>query len=338
MTIAGTYNFIYTSSGCVDTVAVTVQACSGCTKPNAGNDQSICAPMATATLTGFSPAGGTWAAQTGNPATATVTNAGAVSGMTASGTYKFIYSVVAGGQTCTDTVAIIRNAKPVVGNDTICSPATTASVTRSPAGGTWVADASNPATATITAAGAVSGLTANGTYKFIYTLNGCKDTATVVRNAKPNAGADKSLACADPVAGTLQTTTTLTGFTPAGGTWAAQSGNPATATVTNAGAVSGMTIAGTYNFIYTSSGCVDTVAVTVQACSGCTKPNAGNDITLTCPPSGITPTTATLTPVTASGTWAAQTGNPASASLTGNNVTGLTVAGTYKFIYSVVAG
>ncbi len=290
MTVAGTYKFIYTLNTCSDTVAVTVEPCSGCVKPNAGNDQSICAPATTATLTGFAPAGGTWAAQTGNPATAAVTNAGAVTGMTANGTYKFIYSVVAGGQTCTDTVQIIRNEKPTVGDASICAPATTASVTRTPAGGTWVAEAANPAAATITAAGAVSGLTANGTYKFIYTLNGCSDTATVVRNAKPNAGADKSLACADPVAGTLQTTTTLTGFSPAGGSWAAQTGNPATAAVTNAGAVTGMTVAGTYKFIYTLNTCSDTVAVTVEPCSGCVKPNAGNDQNI-CAPT----TTATLT-------------------------------------------
>ncbi len=335
MTVAGTYKFIYTLNTCSDTVAVTVEPCSGCVKPNAGNDQSICAPATTATLTGFAPAGGTWAAQTGNPATAAVTNAGAVTGMTANGTYKFIYSVVAGGQTCSDTVQITRNEKPTVGDASICAPATTASVTRTPAGGTWVADAANPAAATISAAGAVSGLTANGTYKFIYTLNGCSDTATVVRNAKPNAGADKSLACADPVAGTLQTTTTLTGFSPAGGSWAAQTGNPATAAVTNAGAVTGMTVAGTYKFIYTLNTCSDTVAVTVEPCSGCVKPNAGNDQSI-CAPA----TTATLTGFApAGGTWAAQTGNPATAAVTNAGaVTGMTANGTYKFIYSITQG
>ena len=155
-------------------------------------------------------------------------------------------------------------------------------------------------------------MSANGTYRFIYTLNGCADTVAVVRNPKPNAGQDKSLACADPVAGTLQTTTTLTGFTPAGGTWSAQSGNPASATVTNAGAVAGMTASGTYKFIYTLNGCADTVAVTVQSCVGCTKPDAGSDQSI-CEPMA----TASLTGFTpAGGTWSVQTGNPAAVSYT----------------------
>ncbi len=70
----------------------------------------------------------------------------------------------------------------------------------------------------------------------------------------------------------------------------------------------------------------------------CVKPNAGSDITLTCPTTGIAPTTVTLAPVTTSGAWVAQTGNPAVTTVTGNNVTGLTLAGTYKFIYSVTGG
>ncbi len=199
--------------------------------------------------------------------------------MSANGTYRFVYSVTSGGQTCTDTAAVIRTAKPNAGPDqSICEPTTATTLSGfSPAGGIWSAQPGNPAGATVTANGAVSGMSANGTYRFIYSLNGCADTVAVVRNAKPNAGLDKSLACADPIQGTLQTTTTLTGFSPAGGTWIAQSGNPASATVTNAGAVSGMSVAGSYKFIYALNSCADTVMVTVQACQGCTKPDAGND-------------------------------------------------------------
>ncbi len=190
MTASGTYRFIYALNGCVDTVAVTVQSCVGCTKPDAGSDQSICEPMMATTLTGFTPAGGTWSVQPGNPAAATVTNAGAVTGMTANGTYRFIYTIVQGGQTCTDTVAVVRKPKPVVGNAEICEPATTTSVTLNLTGGSWIADGANPASATITPNGQVSGLTANGTYRFIYTLNGCSDTSIVIRKPKPVAGPD----------------------------------------------------------------------------------------------------------------------------------------------------
>ncbi|SFP90453.1 conserved repeat domain-containing protein, partial [Pseudarcicella hirudinis] len=183
-----------------------------CVKPVAGTDQNICSPATTASLTGFSPAGGTWSAQTGNPAAAIVTNAGAVSGMSAVGTYKFIYSL----NGCSDTVSVIIKPKPVAGADqSICAPATTASLTGfSPAGGTWSAQTGNPASATVTNAGAVSGMSAAGTYKFIYTLNGCSDTVSVIIKPKPVAGADQSLACANASTNTLQTTTSLTGFSP----------------------------------------------------------------------------------------------------------------------------
>ncbi len=338
MSIAGTYQFIYSLNGCSDTVAVTVQPCAGCVNPNAGADQSICAPTTTATLTGFTPAGGTWVAQAGNPSAATVTNAGAVSGLTAVGTYRFIYSVTSGGQTCTDTVSVIRTAKPVAGTDqSICAPATTATLTGfSPAGGTWAAQTGNPSVATVTNAGAVSGLTTIGTYRFIYTVAGCTDTVSVIRNAKPIAGADQNLACINPVTNTLATTTTLTG-TPAGGTWAQLGNMPAVATVTNAGAVSGMSIAGTYQFIYTTvAGCSDTVAVTVQPCVGCVKPNAGTNAAICLPT-----TTAKLTAVTTGGTWApiGSPANPAAATIDANgNISGMTAAGTYRFVYSITGG
>ncbi len=183
-------------------------------------------------------------------------------------------------------------------------------------------------------------MTAVGTYRFVYSVTSggqtCTDTASVVRNAKPVAGPDQTLACANPTTNTLTTSTTLTGFSPSGGTWLAQSGNPASATVTNAGAVSGMTVAGTYRFIYTVSGCTDTVSVVVQPCQGCVKPNAGPDVSICAPL-----TTAKLTAVTAGGTWSpiASPANPSAASIDASgNVSGMTAVGTYRFVYSVTSG
>ncbi|WP_162794047.1 SdrD B-like domain-containing protein [Runella rosea] len=318
MSMAGTYQFIYTLNDCSDTVSVTVSPCQGCVKPNAGNDQSICSPTTTATLTAIT-SGGTWSAQSGNPVSATITNAGAVAGMTVDGTYRFIYSVTSGGETCTDTVSVVRNPKPDAGaNQNICAPATTATLTAITAGGTWTAQAGNPAAATVTSAGAVSGMSANGTYKFIYTLNGCTDTVSVIRNPKPDAGANQNI-CAPA------TTATLTAIT-AGGTWTAQAGNPAAATVTSAGAVSGMSANGTYNFIYTLNGCTDTVSVVRNP-----KPNAGANQNI-CAPA----TTVTLTAITAGGTWTAQAGNPAAATVTSAGaVSGMTANGTYNFVYTL---
>ncbi len=76
-----------------------------CNQPDAGENQTICAPTTTTVLTGFSPAGGIWSAIVGNPAAATVNNSGVVTGMTADGTYQFIYTLPGG---CADTVTIVR--------------------------------------------------------------------------------------------------------------------------------------------------------------------------------------------------------------------------------------
>ncbi len=118
MVVAGTYQFVYTLNGCTDTVSVVVQPCQGCVKPNAGPDAAICAPATTAKLTAVT-AGGTWSpiGSPANPAAASIDASGNVSGMTANGTYRFVYSVTSGGQTCTDTASVVRNAKPSAGPD-----------------------------------------------------------------------------------------------------------------------------------------------------------------------------------------------------------------------------
>ncbi|MBK7957849.1 MAG: hypothetical protein IPK03_06805 [Bacteroidetes bacterium] len=66
--------------------------------------------------------------------------------------------------------------------------------------------------------------TSSGVYSFIYTANGCTDTMTITVTNKPIAGADQIGQCGGQNA-------TLTGTSPSTGTWTAQSGNPAGATV-----------------------------------------------------------------------------------------------------------
>lgn len=96
-----------TATGCSSSqlAQLDVEIC--CVKPDAGQDISIC-PPATTTQLNPGTSGGTWTAQAGNPAAATVSASGIVSGMTANGIYRFIYSVSANGTTCTDTVAVSR--------------------------------------------------------------------------------------------------------------------------------------------------------------------------------------------------------------------------------------
>lgn len=506
MTVAGTYQFQYKVSDCLDTVAVTVQPCQGCVKPDAGPDAAtVCQPATTAKLTAVT-VGGTWApiSSPANPAAAAIDANGNITGISAAGTYIFVYSVTAGGQTCTDTAQVVVNPKPNAGADqSICSPATTTTLTGTPSGGIWTAMVGNPVQASVSNAGVVTNMSVSGTYKFIYTLNGCTDTVAVVRKAaitavnlgpgticqnesltytdadgtdgtwsgpgvtdsgtgatlsakaalaqlnktapvtfyiyysqtvngcsrtdsgmvtinprpavsiagpttvcsnglpiaftatpaggtfslpgglpagavtisnnvatlnagfniasltfsykytdaitgcdstashsitvtpKPNAGTDQTLACANAANNTLTTATVLVP-SPAGGTWTQMGTAPTVATILGNN-VSGMTVAGTYRFVYTLNGCSDTVAVMVQPCSGCVKPDAGPDAPNVCQPTA----TAKLTAVTAGGTWApiGNPANPAAAVIDANgNISGLSAAGTYKFVYSVTGG
>ncbi|MFY7886390.1 MAG: DUF11 domain-containing protein, partial [Dolichospermum sp.] len=205
-----------------------------------------------------------------------------------------------------------------------------------PTTGTWSADATNPAGATVsstTAGVATAAFTtaANGTFRFIYVAGTCRDTMNIVVTAKPNAGADQNGICAGSSA-------TLTG-TPNTGTWSAMAGNPAGATLgaTAAGVATvsfTTTTSGAFNFIYIAGGCADTMTVNVTA-----KPNAGANHYVECG-SGITTDTLRGTSP-ATGTWAAQAGNPAGATL-GSTTAGVAVVtlpvapatGTWRFIYS----
>ena len=346
MTVAGTYSFVYTLNGCKDTVAVTVQPCAGCVKPNAGLDAAtICQPTSTAKLTAVT-AGGTWApiGSPANPSAATINASGNISGLTAAGTYKFVYSVTGGGIICTDTAQVMVNAKPVItdGTATICAGETVDLTSQITGYAALLSPAWTVATAGGTAVTTPTAVKPTTTTTFVLVAqnaNGCKDTANVVVtvNPKPNAGTDQTLACANAGSNTLTTSTTLVP-TPAGGVYTQIGTTPASASITGNN-VTGMSVAGTYQFVYTTTaGCKDTVAVTVSPCAGCVKPDAGMDQTQICT-AGVAPSTATLTASPAGGSWAAQSGNPVAATVTSiGAVSGMTTPGTYKFIYSVTGG
>ncbi|WP_281323438.1 beta strand repeat-containing protein [Flavobacterium aestivum] len=197
--------------------------------------------------------GGTWASS--NPAVATVNNAGVVTGVTA-GTATFTFTAT-NGCTSSATPAIAVNALPSVSiteSNTICINTTTQ---LSPTtGGTWTS--SNPAVATVSNAGMVTGVTA-GTATFIFTATGgCASLATsgVTVNTTP------IVSITGPNAICINTTTQLS--PSGGGTWV--SSNPAIATVSNVGVVTGVSV-GTATFTFTGAGgCISlpTSAVTVN--------------------------------------------------------------------------
>jgi gliding motility-associated-like protein len=197
--------------------------------------------------------------------------------------------------------------------------------------GAWTADASNPGTATITAtadpATTITAFSAAGTYNFIWTSGTCSDTASVSVTAKPDAGPDQTVSCIVAPGGTA--TMAATGA----GTWTADPANAGTATITTsndpATTITSFSTAGSYNFIWTNNdGCPDTAVVTVTA-----KPNAGSDAT-------VCQNGTALLEATGTGVWSALPGNPSSATIdfpanSSVNVTGLTVAGTYGFVWPI---
>lgn len=252
---SATFTFTNTSTGCVSqpTSAITVNAAP--TVSITGSN-SICV----AETTTLSPTtGGTWASS--NPAIATVTNAGVVTGVSA-GSATFTFTDAVTGCVSAATAPVTVNAAPIVsitGSNNICiGNATTLSPTT---GGTWAS--SNPAVATVTNAGVVTGVTAGtATFTFTSSSTGCVSapTAPVTVNALPVVSITGSNDLCIGATATLSPTI--------GGTWT--SSNPAVASVTNSGVVTGIA-AGTVTFTFTNSstGCISdpTGTVTITACN-----------------------------------------------------------------------
>ncbi len=235
-----------------------------CTKPSAGSNQTACGGTC-ATLTGTSPTTGTWTAMGSNASGATLgaTTAGVASVCftnASSGTYDFIYTV----GTCTDTMSVVVAAKPSAGIDqTICG-GNCMNITGTSNTGTWTQLSLNPgATLGSTTSGVANVCFANnasGTYNFVYTVNGCTDTMSITATPKPNAGTDKSTCYNN---GNNTVTLAATGI----GVWTAQTGNAGTSTITTPSnattTVTNFSVAGTYNYIWTSGGCTDTMSVVI---------------------------------------------------------------------------
>jgi gliding motility-associated-like protein len=316
-TVAGNYNYVWTVNGCTDTMRVTVIA-----KPNAGIDQGICL----FTTTNLAATGvGTWVALPSNPAAVTITNASSpttgVSGFSTTGLYQFEWTV----NGCTDTMAISVGPKPDAGSDqTICQYAT---ATMAAIGtGTWLSMSSNATGSSIVSASAantqITGNITAGTYNYIWTENGCTDTAQVIVIAKPNAGADQTIC--------QRTTATLSAS--GSGAWSTLSTNPTALTFVNSSAansgVSGFDSAGVYDLVWTVNGCDDTMRINVTPI-----PDAGAD-------QSICQYTSTVMSAVGAGTWAAATANPqvvtfANSTSPTSAVSGFNTPGNYKFIWTV---
>lgn len=237
----GTHVINYNLNGlCSSTYTINV------TPMDAGLDEAACPGSPAFSLSGFTPAGGTWSGYAG-------LTAGGVFNPTTLGTYTVNYTHPNG---CSDLKQVF--VQPLVisnATDTICESAETYTMTVSPPGGRWVAAAGIIDTINGVIDPSAAG---GGMHNYYYKLNGCMDTAHIY--VKPIFAGWDFVRC--PV----QPTFTITQATPTGGIWTAGG-------TSNGGASALISPAGLYNpgiqpgvtdftdtLIYTApNGCTDSV-------------------------------------------------------------------------------
>lgn len=228
-------------------------------KPD-GQDVTICNGSTTFDLpnarTGIEAETWTVITSPANPAAIINATTGVVTGMTATGKYEF--KLTNNVTECFETVVITVAPMIMAGADqTVCSPAITATVIAPSSTQTWSVTTkpagTNPVVATN---GNVTGLTADGVYTLKLTDGTCFEEIQITRRAKPNAGEDIS---------TCQTTASLISASLTE-TWTSVTNpaNPSLAIIDPLGDITGMINPGVYQFVLTSNngGCSDIVSVT----------------------------------------------------------------------------
>ena len=296
------------------------------------------------TANGVVLSGGTGAWSTSNPAVATVSAAGLVTGISA-GTSDIIYTITGGcGGTVSaqKSVTISPNAAitSVTGASPLCIGATSVysanGVVLSGGAGAW--SSSNPAVATVSAAGMVTSISA-GTSNIIYTITGgCGGTVSAQKSVTINPNtAITSVTGTSPLCTGATSVYTANGVVLSGGTGAWSSSNPAVATVSAAGMVTGIS-AGTSNIIYTvTGGCGGTVSaqksVTINPNAAITSVTGTSPLCI----GGTSVYVANgVVPGGGAGAWSSS--NPAVATVSAAGlVTGIS-AGTSDIIYTITGG
>ena len=259
--------------------------------------------------------GGTWSSS--SPGIASIDPAGLATGLS-QGVTSIIYTVPGG---CTSSYALTVNAAPVAISGTpVACPGTTTSLADASTGGTW--SSSIPGTATIDAAGLVTGVAA-GTTTIVYN-NGCGAPASIDVTINPNPPA---ITPANPTVCNGGATITVSDPS-AGGTWSSSSPGVATATTisTNTGQVTGLVV-GTTNISYTLLGCSISTIVTVEP-----VPDPILGALRECQATSIT-----LSDVIGGGTWSSSTISVAIVDPVTGLVTGLT-GGTTIITYTNTCG
>jgi uncharacterized protein YjdB len=260
----GTAIITYTTPACRTTQVVTVN-------PNPSNISGAIKVCTTYTITlSDLVAGGVW---TGSNAAGSIDGSGTVTGLSA-GTMVATYTLPSSGCFKNYTVTINSTPTPIGGVLTVCTGKVTYLTDATNPGLSWTS--STTSVATVTASGAVTGVSA-GTTTITYSLNtGCYVTAVVGVNTSPAA----------PAAITGPSTVSHSGpginlsDATAGGAWT--SGNPLVLTVDATGHVTALVTIGTtsINYIITNgAGCTSSASKTVSAAPA--PPNHGGATTVT---------------------------------------------------------
>ena len=291
--VTGSTIISYTLGSCTSTATLTVNSL-----PNAGVINGGGAVCAGSTLSlSDTTLGGTWTSM--NPTIALASAAGVITGV-ASGTDSIKYSVTNGCGTAIASTVITVNPLPdagvITGPSSVCA-GSAVSLSDSLSGGVW--SSSNPAIATISVSGVVTGLVP-GTDTIYYTVtNGCGTSVSnsiVTVNEIPVTGpiSGPTAVCAGSFISLADTS--------AGGFWT--SGDTSIATVSAGGVVSGVG-SGVVNISYTVSTVCGTsiatyvVTVGVSATSG----------VISGPSSLCVGATGNLTETISGGTWSVSNTN-----------------------------
>jgi len=345
---AGTCNIIYTiTGGCGGTVSaqqtITIRPNSAVSAVSGVSPLCI-GGTATYSATGVILSGGTATWSSSNTAIATVSPVGLVTAI-APGTCNIIFTITGGcGGTVSAqrTVTVNQNAAvaSVTGTSPLCINGTTTFTANGvvTGGGTGNWSTSNPAVATVSAAGLVRGVAA-GTCNIIYTISGgCGGTVSALASVTINANAAVA-----SVTGTASlclgasATYTANGVVLSGGTGAWSSSNLSVATVSAAGLVSSVA-PGTSIITYTvTGGCGGTASasrtVTVNANAAITTVSGSSPLCI-----GGTATFTALGVVLGGGTGTWSSSNPAFATVNAAGlVTGI-AAGTCDITYTITGG
>ena len=254
---AGTVRVTYTvtGSGCTNSATKSLRINALPTVAAIGGGAgSVCVNSTTPPFTEVTDEG-VWSITSGS-GTASITNGGVVTGLTA-GTVSVTYTVTGSGCTSSATKSLTINALPTVtaiggGAGSVCVNSTTPAYTDVTGGGIW-SITSGSGTASITTGGIVTGLTA-GTVSVTYTVSsgGCTSSATKALTINPlplvsAIGGGALAVCVNSATPAFTDGTT-------GGTWSITAGT-GTASVTSGGIVTGLS-AGTVTVRYTiSTGC-----------------------------------------------------------------------------------